>query len=157
MKNLVYSLIASAVVTGSGWTLTSVVAERMPEKARDAILAPGEVLVEKLEDRKDFRKLRKQGKKAVTKGRKRLSKAQDELQEKLEDSGVEFDLDRKAKLYNVSVWALVGFGLCALLTLALGVSSFMTAVSLGIKVSLAMLFLQGALVFGGILALQSIR
>jgi len=156
MKNLIYSLIASSVVTGSGWTLTSVIAEHLPEKGRDAIMAPGEMLVEKLEDRKDFRKLRKKGKKAVKKSQKKLAKAQDKLEDRLEDSGVELDLDRKAKLYNVSVWALVGFGLCALLTLALGVSSFMTAVSLGFKVTLAMLFLQGALVFGGILALQSL-
>jgi hypothetical protein len=157
VKNLIYSLIASSVVTGSGWTLTSVVAEKLPDKARDAILAPGEMLVERLEDRKDFRKLRKKSEKAVKKSRKKIEKAQDELQDKLEDSGVDFDLDRKAKLYNVSAWALVGFGLCALLTLALGVSSFMTAVSLGFKVTLGMLFLQGALVFGGIIAVQSLR
>lgn len=157
MKNLVYSLIASAVVTGSGWTLTSVVADRLPDQARDAVMAPGEVLLEKLEDRKDFRKLRKKGQKALKRGKKDLAKAQDELQEKLEDKGVSLDLDRKAKLYNVSAWAVVGFALCALLTLALGISSFMTAVSLGIKVSLAMLFLQGGLVFGGILMVQSLR
>ncbi|PCI36484.1 MAG: hypothetical protein COB53_09355 [Elusimicrobia bacterium] len=157
MKHLIYSLIASSIVTGSGWTLTSVVAQHLPEKARSAIMAPGEMLVEKLGDRKDFKKLKKKGEKALKKGQKKLAKAQETLEDKIEDSGVDFELDRKAKLYNVSLWAVVGFALCTLLTLALGISSFMTAVSLGLKVTFAMLFLQAALVFGGILAVQSLQ
>ncbi len=137
-------------MTGSGWTLTSVVSDHLPERARDAVMAPGEMLVEQLEDRKDYRKLRKKSKKAVKTGKKQLSKVQEEFEDR-------FELERKAELYNVSVWALLGFALCTLLTLALGISSFMTAVSLGFKVTLAMIFLQGALVFGGLLAVQSLR
>ncbi len=136
------------------------------ETAQRYVLAPGSEVLERLEDQKSVRKLRKKGKKRIKKSKKKLDKRLDKVADKLDDALSEYEFAEKItdrlsdeakrleKLYNVGIWALVGFVFCALFTLVLGVSSFKTAVALGAKVTLLMIFLQGALVFGGILVVQ---
>lgn len=150
---LLYALLSSSIVTGAAWTGSNVVADKLPKKAREAVLAPGRTLVDKLEDRKDFRKFRKKAKKKIKKGKKQLKKATAELQDKLEDRDLP-ELDRLTRLYNVGAWAVAGFAICFLMTLILGVSSLKTALSLGVKVTLGMIFLQATLVLAGVLAFQ---
>lgn len=157
MSRLVYALISSAVVAGAAAGLAGL-AERAPEGAAGEalerfVLAPGQMLAERLEDEKAVRALRKKSKKV----RKELDKAADAVEETLEDydlGGAAERFERMTKLCTIASWAAVGFALSLLLTLALGVSSLKTALSLGLKLTLAMIFLQAALVFGGILVYQ---
>lgn len=138
--------MASSVVVGASLAANTVVTRLPKGHGRDLaekyVTAPGQVLYEKLEDNKDFRKWRKKGDKAV-----------DAARVKIEDAADRLDLPHK---YNTGAWAVVGFAICFLMTLLLGVSSLRAAISLGIKVTLLMVFLQGALVFAGILAYQKL-
>lgn len=154
MSKLVYALISSAVVAGAAAGLAGL-AERAPEGAAGEalerfVLAPGQMLAERLEDEKAVRALRKRA-------RKGLDKAADAIDDKLEDyelGAAAERFERLTKLCTVASWTAVGFALSLLMTLALGVSSFKTALGLGLKLTLAMLFLQAALVFGGLLVYQ---
>ncbi len=157
---LLYALLSSSIVAGTAWTASNVVMDRLPKgKARKVaerfVLAPGQMLMDKLEDRKDFRKLRKKGKKQLKKSRKKIEKAAELLQDSLNIKEVA-EFDRLTRLYNVGAWAIAGFALCLLMTMVMGVSSLKSALALGAKVTLAMIFLQGALVFGGVLIYQSL-
>lgn len=118
--------------------------------AQKYLVAPGEMALERLDDQKSVRSLRKKTRQAVKKGRKKLDKAADRLDDSLRDSS----MGRRAKHYNIGIWTLIGFIISFILTLILGVSSAKTALVLGAKVTLAMLFLQISLVLAGILALQ---
>lgn len=164
---VLYSLLASTVVAGSAWTMSTVASDVIPEgraraMAEKYVLAPGQVLAKKLSKEKSVKKLRKAGKKKLKEGRKRLDKAADKLDDRLEELDIDSDVSgavsdkvrAAAKLYNVCAWGVIGFAACLLLTLAFGISSFKAAVSLGIKVTLAMVFLQGMLVFAGVLVVQ---
>lgn len=134
-SQLFHALVASSIVVGVSLGSTALVAKIPKGPNRDLaekyVTAPGQVLYEKLE----------------------RSKTVKHAKEKLEDAAERLDLPRK---YNTGAWAVVGFLLCFVMTLLLGVSSLRAAISLGIKVTLLMVFLQGALVFAGILAYQKL-
>ncbi len=168
---LLYALISSSVVTGASWTMSTVALDVLPkgavrETAQRYVLAPGSEVLDRLEDQKSVRKMRKKGKKRIKKTKKKLDKKIDKVADKLDDVLSEYEIgeeisdrlsdeaERLEKLYNVGIWALAGFAICALFTIVLGVSSLKTALALGAKVTLLMIFLQGALVFGGILVVQ---
>jgi len=121
------------------------------------LIAPGGMLYERLQDRKEVRKIRK----AVGKASEKIEDGLDEAKEKLEKAGlgaaVEKASERAERLphyYNIASWAGAGFVVCLLMTLIFGVSSIKSALALGFKVTLGLLFLQAALVFAGILAFQ---
>lgn len=168
---LLYALISASIVTGTSWTMSTVALDVLPkgavrETAQRYVLAPGREVLDRLEDQKSVRKLRKKGRKRIKKTKKKFDKKLDQAVDKLDDALSEYEMgeaisdrlsdeaERLEKLYNVGIWALAGFALCALFTIVLGVSSLKTAVALGAKVTLFMIFLQGALVFGGILVVQ---
>jgi hypothetical protein len=165
----VYTLLATTVVTASSAGMSHFMIDALPKGApRDAaekfVLAPGQTVLREIEGEKAFKKLRKKTKKSVKKGHKALDKAADKVDDTLDDMDVEVRVGGLAKetrkwtkIYNVSIWAVVGFALCSVLTLILGVSSAKTAISLGVKVTAAMIFLQAALVLGGILVFQHLR
>ena len=121
------------------------------------LIAPGGMLYERLQDRKEVRKIRK----AVGKASEKIEDGLDEAKEKLEKAGLGAAVEKASEqaerlphYYNVATWAVAGFGICLLMTLFFGVSSIKSALALGFKVTLTLLFLQAALVFGGILAFQ---
>jgi len=164
---LANSFISTAIAAGTPWTASNAVLDRIPKgDTRDAVtdfvLAPGRVLADRLDDQKGLRKLRKKGAKKLEEGREKVeekvSAAVDKVEEALEDRdlpGLE-GLDRVSRLYNVGIWATAGFVLSFLMTLLLGISSLRSALSLGFKITLAMIFLQATLVFAGFLAYQRI-
>lgn len=146
-SRLLYSLLGSLVVTGSILAAINAVLAWAPEgKASDwaqrALLAPGRALQERLEDSRDFRRWRKKSRKAVASGREQLEEAADRL--------------GQPHLYNAGAWAAAGFIFCFLMTLVFGVSSFRSAVAMGLKAAVALLFLQAALVFAGAYAYQNL-
>ncbi|MBI3299234.1 MAG: hypothetical protein HYZ75_13785 [Elusimicrobia bacterium] len=143
---LLPALLATLVVTGSAFGAGKAV-EALPEGVvRDAgerwILEPGRELAERVGDSRAVRKARK-------KAARRLEDAAERAGDALEDAGVA-DADRVAALYTTGAWAAAGFVVCLLAAMALGVSSLMSALALGLKVSLAFFFLQGALVCGAV-------
>lgn len=138
------ALLATGVVTGAGFGAGRAV-DAMPKgAARDAaerwFLEPGRELAERVGDSRALRKARK-------KMARKVEDAGERAGEALEEAGVA-DADRVAALYTTGAWAGAGFVVCLALGLALGVSSFISAIGLGLKVSLAFFFLQGALVCG---------
>lgn len=160
---LLYALLSSSVVTGAGWGLTEGAARlpegRLREAAERYLLAPGSELLERLEDDKRFRKAAKLGRKRVKKARKEAGKAADALEERLEELEVDRAAERARRVsrwLNIGAWALAGFVVCGLLTLVMGVSTLGTALSLGVKVTFFLLFLQATLVFAGVLAFQKL-
>lgn len=148
---LLYALLASTVVVGASMAMSAMVLTWVPKgRARDfaekVLIAPGEVLYERLDGKRKLKQLRKAGEKQL---------------EKLEDTKVGAaaldaadKFERLPHYYNVGAWALTGFILCFLMTLFFGVSSFKSALALGLKVTVTLIFLQGALVFAGVLAYQ---
>lgn len=166
MSKLIYALVSSGVVTGAAFSLATLAADYAPkgpagEALERFVLSPGQMIVERVEDEKLVKRLRKTGRKELEKGKEALDDAADKLEEKLEDyelggaaDSLRDKAERLTKLYTVASWAAVGFALSLICTLGLGVSSLKTAVSLGVKVSLLMVFLQAALVFGGVLVYQ---
>lgn len=151
---LFYSLVAAAVVAGSAAAM-GIAVERLPSgKWRDAaeryLLAPGHEVYERFGSDPRFRKWRKKADKQVEAGREKLAEVQEAVEEKAEELGA-------PALYNTAAWAAAGFLLCFLGTLILGVSSLKSAVSLGVKATLFLLFLQGALVFAGFLAYRRVK
>ncbi|MEK7857515.1 MAG: hypothetical protein AAB320_00115 [Elusimicrobiota bacterium] len=150
---LFYALLASTVVVGASMAMSAAVLNWIPKgKTRDfaekTLIAPGEMLYERLDGKRKLKQLRKAGEKEL---------------EKLEDSklgAAAIDtvdkLERLPHYYNVGAWALTGFVLCFLMTLFFGVSSFKSALALGLKVTVTLIFLQGALVFAGVLAYQNL-
>ncbi len=161
---LLYSLIAAAVTTGVAGGLSAGV-RALPkgpirDNAEKHLVAPGRAVMDRL-DSKDIRKLRKKAKKQLKKQKERLEEAAEDAELDVDDLPVPEKarevtdrLNEMAHLYNVSVWAVVGFGFCFLGTLVMGVSSFKSALALGFKVTLLMVFLQGAFVIGAYIAWQ---
>ena len=152
--NVFYALVASAVVAGSAAAMGAAV-ERLPSgKWRDAaeryLLAPGHEVYERLDSDPRFKKWRKKAARQVEAGREKLEEAKESVEEKAEALGA-------PALYNTAAWAVAGFFLCLLGTLVFGVSSLKSAIALGLKATLFMLFLQGALVFAGFLAYRSVK
>ncbi|TBR26370.1 hypothetical protein EPO15_00335 [bacterium] len=142
---LLHAVLASAVVAGAafgaGRGLEALPEGRLRDAAESWVLEPGRRLAEKAGDSR-----------ALKKARKKAEKALDRAEEALEDRGV--DADRVAGLYTTGAWAALGFVVCLLAVLVLGVSSALDALALGFKVSLLFFFLQGALVLGAYLLLR---
>ena len=160
MGRLIYSLIAASVATSTAAGLSAGVLALPDSPVKEAVerflVAPGEAAMERL-DTKRFRKLRKKADKQLEKGKEKLEEAAESLSEKAEDAGADGlaeQIERLPHYWNVGVWASAGFALCFLGTVLFGISSLKSALSLGVKVTFFMIFLQGALVFGGILAWQ---
>ncbi len=142
---LLHAVLAAAVVTGAAFGAGRAV-EALPKGAvHDAaerwILEPGRALAERVGDNRAVKKARKKAEKGI-------EKAAEKAEDALEGHGIQ--ANRVAALYTTGAWAAVGFVVCLLLTLALGISSVGSALALGFKVSLAFFFLQAALVFGGL-------
>ena len=162
-SRILYALVATAVTAGSAGGLSAGVLALPKGPAREAVerflVAPGEALMERL-DQGALRRLRKKAEGKMEEGKEKVEEAAEALKEKAEALGAEGaaeQLDRLPHLYNVGAWAGAGFILCLLGTLLFGVSSLKSALALGFKVTLALLFLQGALVFGGVLAYQKLK
>ncbi|MDE2291932.1 MAG: hypothetical protein KGL53_07605 [Elusimicrobia bacterium] len=134
------AIVSASIVTGTGFGLGQAVDYIPKGKTRDMaqefVLEPGRALAEKLGDSR-----------AVEMARKDAAKHLENAADKLQDVGVS-DADRWAKRYTVGAWAGLGFAVCLALALILGVSSIGSALALGVKVSLAFIFLQGAVVLG---------
>ena len=162
MGKLIYSLVAAGVTTSAAAGLSAGVLALPKGPAREAaerfVVAPGEAAMERL-DTKRFRKLRKKAEKTLDKGKEKLEDASERLGEKAADVGAERlaeELENLPHYWNVGVWAGAGFALCFLGTLLFGISSLKSALALGFKVTLFMIFLQGALIFGGLIAYQKL-
>lgn len=160
-SKLLYAVASSAVISASSWGVSTAVLDHMPKGDFQAVaekyaVAPGKMILETLEDKKPVKKLRTQSKKTLKEGKKKLDAAAETLDDALDayDIPGAHRAKKMTKIYNVGAWTLIGFVLSLLLTLLLGISSIKTAISLGIKVTVAMFFLQATLVFAGILALQ---
>ncbi len=54
-------------------------------------------------------------------------------------------------LYNIGAWTAAGFILCFVMTVLFAVSSLKSALALGFKVALTLIFLQAALIAAGVL------
>ena len=167
MTKILYALLATTVVTAASATTSALVLTWVPKgQMRDAaekyLIAPGEVVYRALEDQKDVRKLQKLGQKKLDAAADRLEDVKDDARKALAKTAVGGKLDEKLSeqaerlphLYNVGSWAVAGFALSLIMTLLFGISSFKSALALGFKVTLTLIFLQGALVFGGILVYQ---
>jgi hypothetical protein len=111
------------------------------------LVAPGEAAMEKL-DTKSFEKLRKAAEKRIEKGTDKLSDAAEDVGGK----SLAKQLRKLPHYWNIGVWATGGFFFCFAGTILFGISSIESAVALGFKVTLFMIFFQGLLVFGGFLA-----
>lgn len=140
---LFYSLIAAGVVGGFSLASSAVILTWVPEgRPRDLaekyLTASGKAL----EANKTLRRWRK-------KADKQLESAAERVEEAAEDLKI-------PHLYNAAALAGTGFVLCFVMTLLFGISSLKSALALGVKASLTLLFLQAALVFGGILAYQKL-
>lgn len=120
-------------------------------------IAPGGMLYERLQERKEVRRIRKAVEGTVENVQDKIGEAKETLEKAGLGAAVDKASERAERLphyYNVAAWAAAGFAVCLLMTLLFGVSSIKSALALGFKVTLALLFLQGALVFAGILAWQ---
>ncbi len=146
-RHLLYSLIASCVVVATAAVTSALVLTWVPRgRARDAaeryLIAPGAIIHQALAERPAVRRLKRAGEKELAAGERALGRE------------VPADWERRPHLYNLGVWAGAGFALCLVMTMIFGVSSFKSALALGVKVTLTLVFLQGALVFAGVLAYQ---
>ena len=142
VKHFFYALLSAGVVTAAAIGADYGAAHWLPEGrahelAERWITAPGQSLCAKLN------------------GNPRISRLNKNLQEKIKDSALAQDVfkakneaARLMSLYNIGTWTGVGFILCLLLTILLGVSSIKSALVLGLKVTLFFVFLQAALVLG---------
>jgi hypothetical protein len=160
IARLFHALIATSIVAGAALAASYGVthwmpAGRMQDQAERLLTAPGQAIYAGLESNRAARKM-------VEAQQKRLAKAGVDLR-KLQDSLLGRDM-RKAEaeavrfmhLYNIGVWAGIGFAACLVLTIFFGISSIESALALGFKVTLALIFLQGALILGGVLVLRKL-
>lgn len=140
---LLYSLVAAAVVGGFSLASSAMILTWVPEgKPRDLAESYLTASGKALERNKTLRRWRK-------KADKRLESATERVEEAAKDL-------KLPHLYNAAAWSVAGFALCFVMTLLFGLSSIKSAVALGVKASLTLLFLQAALVFAGILAWQKL-
>lgn len=159
-SHLLHSLVAAAVCAGAAAASSAALLSWAPHGKAGAayerwVLAPGGAVYERLHERKGFRKLQSAAEDALDSAREKA----EELREKAAPADSLMTAwerspkrERLAHLYNVSAWATVGFVLCLLFALFFGISSISHALMLGLKVTLTLACLQGALVFAGILA-----
>ncbi|MFA5138494.1 MAG: hypothetical protein WC728_04610 [Elusimicrobiota bacterium] len=152
---LLYALLSASVAVAASVASSAAILKFVPKgDRREAVerylVAPGEMLYERLHESKRFRKLEE-----------RTRDAAEDAKDRIEEAGEGFSglpqAERLPHVYNVAAWALAGFFLCLLMTLFFGVSSLKSALALGIKVTLTLAFLQGALVFAGILVYQRLK
>jgi hypothetical protein len=155
MKSLLFhSLIGACVAVAASSGASALILKYAPKgEARKAcekwIIAPGGVLFEKIQEVPRARSIHKALEKIVD----RVEDAKD----RIEESGVGSVLPRPGRLphyYNAAAWGGAGFAACFLLALFFGVSSIKSALAMGFKVTLALFFLQGALVLAGVLAVR---
>ena len=151
ISRLFHALIAAGVVAGAAAAASYGVTHWVPEgKAHDRmerwLTAGGQALCARLP---------KNWKKKLSAGRERLQKAGVDPQ-KFEDAVLgempqaSAQTRRLFHLYNIGAWALAGFILCLVLTILFAISSIKSALALGFKVTLTLLFLQGALILTGV-------
>jgi len=162
LHKLFHALLASSVAAATAAGASAAVLAWAPQgQVRDSlercIAAPGGMVYERLQGRKEVRRLGKSMDKAADRVKDGMEDAKDKLGEMGLGRAVDAASEQAERLphyYNVAVWAVAGFILCLLMTLVFGVSSFKSALALGFKVTLTLVFLQGALLFGGLLAWQ---
>lgn len=147
-SRLLYALLSTSVAVAASVASSAAILKFVPKGGqREAVerylVAPGEMLYERLHESGKFRKLEK-----------KVEKAADEAKERLEEFP---QAERLPHVYNVAAWAAAGFFLCLLMTLFFGISSIKSALALGVKVTLTLAFLQGALVFAGVLVYQRLK
>jgi hypothetical protein len=161
---LFHTLLAASVVAGAAAAASYGVTHWVPEgRGRQAVerwlTAPGQAVYARLKEDKTARR-------KVAAGQERLERAGLDLK-KLQDSLVgaelakgaakaEAEARRLVHLYNVGAWAGAGFAVCLALALLFGIESIEEALALGFKVTLALVFLQGALILGGVLVLSKL-
>lgn len=132
---------------------------RTQELAERWVTAPGQNLYSRFQGGDQAQKKLEAGQEQLTKAGLDLKKLQDsplgrELLKAKDKAKAE--AQRLTRLYNVGAWAGTGFIVCLVLTLLFGVSSIKSALVLGFKVTLTLVFLQGALILGGVLVLQKL-
>ena len=157
---LFHALLASCVVAGAAAGASYGLTHWIPEGPTHQSLelwatAPGQAVYARLKTNPAARKKIEAGLDRLEKSGLDLKRFQDTL------VGVELskgaaETRRLLHLYNVSAWAGAGFAVCLALTLLFGIESIFDALALGFKVTLAMIFLQGALILGGVLALSKL-
>jgi uncharacterized membrane protein YjjP (DUF1212 family) len=145
---LLYALLSTSVAVAASVASSAAVLKFVPKgDRREAVerylVAPGEMIYERLHESKKFRKIEARAQDAADEAKERLSELSED--------------ERLPHVYNVASWAVAGFFLCLLMTLFFGVSSIKSALALGMKVTLTLAFLQGALVFAGILVYQRLK
>ena len=142
VRYLFYALLSAGVVTAAAIGTSYGAAHWLPEGrghelAERWVTAPGQALYAKLNEHPQIARLNKT------------------VQDKIKDSAIAQDMlkaenetARLMRLYNIGTWTGIGFILCLLLTILLGISSIKSALVLGFKVTLFFVFLQAALVLG---------
>ncbi|MCX5796827.1 MAG: hypothetical protein NTY77_15135 [Elusimicrobia bacterium] len=159
---LFHTLVATSVVAGSAAAASYGLNHWAPEgRAHDAverwITAPGQAVYSRLAEDRDARK-------KVEAGEARLEKAGLDLK-RLQDSLVGYEpakgaarakavARRLTHLYNVGAWAAAGLAACLAWALLFDIDTIIDAIFLGLRVSLGLAFLQGALIMGGGLAVS---
>jgi len=170
MNRLFLSLVATSVVTASSATMSALVLTYVPkgewrERAERYLVAPGRAIYERAQDQKDVRKIEKEGQKRIEAGQESFQKAADQIKDEVGKTAagkeavkaVSARAEKLQHYYNIGAWAVAGFLLCTVMTVMMGISSIAAAISLGFKVTMTLLFLQGMLVFGGLLVLQKLH
>jgi len=161
---LFHSLLATSVVAATAAGASYGVTHWLPQgQAHDMIerwvTAPGQAIYARLEKNRTTKKGMKEGEDRLSQAGRDLKKYQDsalgrELSQTM--TKAQDETQRLMHLYNVGAWAGVGFVVCLVLTLFFGIESIGAALSLGFKVTLALVFLQGALILGGVLVFQKL-
>ena len=161
---LFHAAVAPSVVAGAAAPASYGVNHWAPEgRARDAldrwVTAPGQAVYARLQEDRSARQ-------KVAAGQERLEKAGLDLKG-FQDALVGYEpakgaarakavARRLTHLYNVGAWAAAGLALCLTWALLFDIDTIIDAIVLGIRVSLALTCLQGALIMGGTLALPKL-
>lgn len=138
---LFYSLLGALVCTAAALAVSGAVQlgtkrdKDLRRLAEKYVLAPGRILADQVEGSRV--------RKAAEEGLEKL--ADTKVAQEVRDTRAADRLGELAHYYNVGVFTLLGFGLCLLMALLLGVSSMLDAIALGFKVTLTLFFLQAAL------------
>ncbi|MFA6003740.1 MAG: hypothetical protein WC881_06700 [Elusimicrobiota bacterium] len=161
---LFHALLASSVVVGTAIAGSYGVTHWLPEgRTRDLaerwVAAPGEAIYQRLEENPQLEKLKDAADKKVEAGKEKLDRFNDTRlgREMLKATASTRGRTRRLMhIYNVGAWAGIGFAICLIMTLIFGISTIKTALALGFKVALTLIFLQAALVLGGVLAFHKL-
>jgi hypothetical protein len=159
---LFYALRAASVVAAAAAAASYGVTRGLPQgPARQGlecwVTAPGQAVYAKIKEDPAVRKKVEAGQERLEKAGLDLKSLQDSLVGPQTAKGAakaRSEARRHVHLYNVGAWAGAGLALCLAFALLFGVGSIADALALGLKVTLALVFLQGALILGGVLALS---